>query len=148
MQHGVRNDFMQRFKLRGADARDIRCRVANRAMRSVFQMVSGRRLYHHPSRLDRQYVLDKLLDFHQDRRTPPDEILRDLNHAADQIPQHERAAEARPLEARYEKSRRARRKALHPIGDVMLAVLARYGITGLESEESQGPRANESGTST
>lgn len=49
----------QLWKQRGADARDIRCRVANRLTRTVFQMVSGRRLYHHPSRLDRQYVLDK-----------------------------------------------------------------------------------------
>lgn len=138
----------QLWKQQAVDSRDIRCRVANRAMRTVFQMVSGRRLYHHPSRLDRKYVLDKLLTFHQDRKTPPHEILRDLKLAADQIPKHEHAAEAKPLQARYERTRRSRRKAVQPISEILLAVLARYGITGLECEESQGPHANESDTST
>jgi len=138
----------QLWKQQGVNSRDIRCRVANRAMRTVFQMVSGRRLYHHPSRLDRQYVLDKLLTFHQDRKTPPHEILRDLKLAADQIPKHEQATEAEPLQARYERTRRSRRKSVQPIGEILLAVLARYGITGLECEESQGPHANESDTST
>ena len=39
-------------------------------------------------------VLDKLLNFHQEHHTPPHEILRDLQHAAEQIPQHERVTEA------------------------------------------------------
>ena len=139
----------QLWKSRGADARDIRCRVANRLTRSVFQMVSGRRLYHHPSRLDRQYVLDKLLTFHQEHETPPHEILRDLQHAADQIPEHERAAEAEPLRARYEKCRHSRRKGPQQLGTLLLGVLARYGITGLESEvEARGPDAAKSETST
>lgn len=132
------------WKQRGVDARDIRCRVANRATRTVFQMVSGRRLYHHRSRLDRQYVLDKLLTFHQEHGTPPQDILRNLHRAAEQIPQADRADEAAPLQARYRKSRRARRPEAQAIGTVLLAVLARYGITGLESSvEAQGPTAVE-----
>jgi transposase len=137
------------WKQRGVDARDIRCRVANRAVRTVFQMVSGRKLYQHPSRLDRQYVLDKLLTFHLEHDTPPHEILRDLHQAADQIPPHEQAAEAAPLRQRYQKYRRSRRHASQPLLPILLAVLARYGITGLESEvEAQGPIAVPSVTST
>lgn len=137
------------WKRHGVDARDIRCRVANRAVRTVFQMVSGRRLYHHPSRLDRDYVLEKLLDFHQEHHTPPDQILRDLNQAANQIPPHEQAAEAAPLRARYDKCRRGRRARSQQIGTLLLAVLARYGITGLESKgEAQGLTAVEFDTST
>jgi len=137
------------WKQRGVDARDIRCRVANRAVRTVFQMVSGRRLYQHPSRLDRQYVLDKLLTFHEEHDSPPHEILRDLQHAADQIPKHEQAAEAAPLVERYQKCRRSRRAGSQPLGTLLLAVLARYGITGLESKgEAQGPIAVESVTRT
>lgn len=133
------------WKQRGVDARDIRCRVANRVVRTVFQMVSGRRLYHHPSRLDRQYVLDKLLTFHREHDTPPAEILRDLTHAAEQIPAHEQAAEAAPLVERYRKCRKSRREAARPLAPILLAVLARYGITGLESTgEAQGPTAAES----
>ena len=48
-------------------------------------MVSGRRVYHHPSRLDRGYILDKLLTFHREHGTPPYEILRDLRQAASEI---------------------------------------------------------------
>jgi len=110
-------------------------------------MVSGRRLYHHPSRLDRTYVLDKLLTFHQEHNTSPEIILRDLQCAAEMIPQHEQAAEAAPLQARYEKCRRSRRKSAAPIGEILLAVLARYGITGLECEESRGSHANRSDAS-
>ena len=138
----------QLWKQRRVDSRDIRCRVANRAARTVFQMVSGRRLYQHPSRLDRQYVLDKLLTFHQEHQTPPHDILRDLKHAADQIPKHERAAEAAPLQARYAKCRRSRCKGPQQLGTLLLGVLAHYGITGLESEvEARGPDAAKSETS-
>jgi transposase len=131
----------QLWKQRGVDARDIRCRVANRVARSVFQMVSGRRLYQHPSRLERQYVLDKVLKFHEEHETPLQDILRDLHHAAEQIPKHERAAEAGPLRQRYEKCRRSRRNQPQQLGAILLSVLARYGITGLESElEARGPK--------
>jgi len=130
------------WKRLGIDPRDIRCRVANRAVRTVFQMVSGRRLYHHASRLDRDYVLDKLLEFHQQHHTPPHEILRDLQLAAQQIPKHEQAAEAAPLVTRCQLLRRSRLARSRQIGEVLIAVLARYGITGLESTgEAQGPTA-------
>lgn len=137
------------WKQRGADARDIRCRVANRVSRSVFQIVGGRRLYHHPSRLDRQYVLDKLLTFHQEHGTSPLEILDDLRTAADQIPKHEQTAEAAPLRVRWQKCRGSRRKGPQQLGTVLLGVLARWGITGLESEtEARGPDAAKSEAST
>ena len=136
------------WKQRGVDARDIRCRIANRVVRTVFQMVSGRQLYHHPSRLDRQYVLDKLLTFHEEHETPPHEILRDLQLAADHIPQHERSAEAAPLQERYRKCCRSRREKSQPMRTLLLAVLARYGITGLESREKLKAPAAESVTST
>jgi hypothetical protein len=137
------------WKQRGVDPRDIRCRVANRATRTVFQMVGGRRLYRHPSRLDRQYVLDKLLEFHHQHGTPPLEILRDLKHAAGQIPRCEHAAEAVPLRNTYDRARRSRRKGPQPIGMILVEVLARLGVVGLQSEvEAPGPDANVSETST
>lgn len=133
----------QLWKQRKVDSRDIRCRVANRASRSVFQMVSGRQLYHHPSRLDRTYLLDKLLTFHQEHATPPHEILRDMRRAAAQIPRAEQAAEASPLRVTYERARRSRRAGPQAIGTILVAVLARLGVTGLESElEAQGPDAD------
>ena len=139
----------QLWKQRRVHSRDIRCRIANRAARTVFQMVSGRRLYHHPSRLDRSYVLDKLLKFHHQHGTPPHEIVRDLKRATDQIPRSAHAQEAVPLRAAYQRARRRRRAGPKPIGTILVAVLARLGITGLELDvEAPGPDANVSDTST
>jgi len=139
----------QLWKQRGVDSRDIRCRVANRAARTVFQMVSGRKLYHHPSRLDRGYVLDKLLAFHRKHGTPPHEILRDLRQAAGQIPRGEYPAEAAPLKPIYQRTRRARRPGPQAIGDVLVAVLAQLGVGELPSEtEAPSLDANVSKTST
>jgi len=137
------------WKQRGVDPRDIHCRVANRATRTVFQMVSGRRLYQHPSRLDRQYVLDKLRVFHQEHGTPPVEILRDLHEAAAQIPKSEQAAEARPLQEACRKARRSRRAGPQAIGEILLVLLAKLGFGQVQSEaEAPSPDANVSGTGT
>lgn len=139
----------QFWKQRGVDARDIRCRIANRAVRPVFQMVSGRKLYRHPSRLDRSYVMDKLLTFHREHQTPPVEIVGDLRQAARQIPQRDHLEEAAPLQTIHERCRRSRRKGPQAIGTLLVAVLARLGVNGLESEtEAQDPIANVSDTST
>ena len=43
------------WKSQGHDPRDIRCRIANRVTRTVFQMGAGRQVFRHPSRLDRGY---------------------------------------------------------------------------------------------
>jgi transposase len=139
----------QLWKQQRVNARDIRCRIANRAVRPIFRMVSGGELYHHPSRLDRSYVMEKLLTFHRDHNTPPHEIVRDLQQAAKQIPKHAYAEEAGPLQAVYERSRRSRRKEPQPIGTLLVAVLARLGVTGLESNsEAQGLVATVSERST
>ena len=139
----------QFWKQRRVDSRDIRCRIANRAVRSVFQMVSGRKLYRHPSRLDRGYVMEKLLVFHREHGTPPHEIVGDLQRAAEQIPKRNRLEEAGPLQKTYERCRRSRRKGPQEIGTILVAVLARLGINGLESQpEARGPVANVSEEST
>jgi transposase len=117
----------QFWKQRGVDPRDIRCRVANRATRTIFQMVSGRQVYRHPSRLGRQYILDKLLKFHQEHHSAPVEILRDLQAAAELIPRTEITAETAPLQPIADRYRRARRKGPQPVGEIVLVLLARLG---------------------
>jgi len=133
----------QLWKQRRVDSRDIRCRIANRAVRPVFQMVSGRKLYRHPSRLDRGYVMDKLLAFHREHETPPARIVRDMQQAVRQIPKHAHPEEAGPLQTAYARCRRSRRKGPQAIGTILVTVLAQLGVSGLESEaEAQGPIAN------
>jgi transposase len=137
------------WKQRGVDPRDVRSRVANRATRTVFQMVGGRRLYHHPSRLDRSYVMVKLLEFHKEHGTPPVEILHDLREAAAQIPKAAYAAEAVPLQEICRKARRSRRSGPQAIGDILLVVLAKLGVGQVQSEaEAPSPDADVPDTST
>lgn len=130
------------WKAAGVDPRDIRCRVANRAARPIFQMLYARQLFKHPSRVDRSYVLDKLLKFHQDHKTPPHEIVRDLEHAARQIPPGDRSQESRPLEERRRRARRSRRSGPQLIGTLLVGVLAQLGVNKLQSEtEASDPDA-------
>ena len=122
------------WKAQGHDPRDIRCRVANRLTRTVFQMISGRRLYQHPSRLDRSYVMEKLLVYHREHQTAPHVIVRDLEQAAVQIPKTSHKDEAKPLVAAYQKSCRSRRREPQALATLLVAVLARLGVDDLESK--------------
>lgn len=116
-------------KEQGADPRDLRCRVANRLTRTVFQMVAGRRIFQHPSRLDRHYVLNKLLTFHQEHGSPPATILADLQAATEQLPQTARSAEAQPLAERQRKFSRSRKAEPQALGELLVQVLTRLGVT-------------------
>jgi transposase len=117
------------WKSQGHDPRDLRCRIANRLTRTIFQMIAGRRVFQHPSRLDRGYVLQKLLEFHRDHHSPPTTILADLQAAADQLPKASRADEARPIAAIQAKATRARRPEPQALGELLIHVLARLGVT-------------------
>ena len=130
----------QNWRAQGKDPRHSHVRVAARVSRMVFHIVAGGKVFHHPSQLQRDYVLDKLLDFHLEIHTTPDLILQDLHAARQQIPMGECAAEATPLQIRYEKSRRSRRREPQPIGEILLAVLARLGVGTLQltTSEDQG----------
>ena len=116
------------------EPRDVRTRVANRLTRTVFRMVSGRKLYAHPSRLDRMYVMEKLMDYQRSHKMPPGDIVRNLDHAALQIPKQDRLDEAQPLLEAYQASRRSRRRSEpQAIGTLLVSVLARLGVTEIKS---------------
>ena len=121
------------WKSQGRDSRWSRVKVACRFTRIAYQIVAGRQVFCHPSQRDRSYVLDKLVEFHRQHDTPADQILTDLYAARQQIPQSEYLNEAVPLQARYERARNTRRRQPEPIGDVLLAVLARLGVGAVES---------------
>jgi hypothetical protein len=111
-----------------------RVAVASRFSRIAFQIVAGRQVFRHPSCRERDYILDKLLEFHKQHGTSPQQILIDLHAAAAQVPQQEHAAEATPLQSRLAQSRRLRRHGPHAIGDLLLVVLARLGVGTLQSD--------------
>jgi len=124
----------QRWEMGGVEPRDIRTRIANRLTRIVFRMVFGRQLFEHPSRLERSYVMEKLLVFQQDHKMAPGNIVRNLQQAAIQIPPSGQVDEAKPLLEVYRKSRRSRRKGPQSLGTLLVGVLARMGVEDLESE--------------
>ena len=78
------------------DPRDRRCRIANRAMRMVYQLVGGRQVWRGEG-VDREYLLAKLQEFHRLHHTPIEQAIRDLNEAFAWLPKSAYAAEAKPL---------------------------------------------------
>jgi transposase len=112
---------------RNVDPRDRRCRIANRAMRMVFQLVGGRQVWRGQG-VDREYLLSKLQEFHRLHHTPIEQTLRDLNEAFVWLPKSAYAAEAKPLAALV----RPKRRGPQRIGDLIIPLLIRLGVSGAE----------------
>lgn len=121
------------WKSQGKDPRWSRVKIACRFTRILYQIVAGRQVYRHPSQRDRAYILDKLLAFHREHGTALDKRLIELNAAMKQIPKSEYCNEAVPLQAHYQRTQNRRRRDPQPIGDILLAVLARLGVGTVES---------------
>lgn len=134
------------WKSQGHDPRDLRCRIANRVTRTVFQMVAGRQVFRHPSRLDRGYILEKLLAFHREHDSPMACILTDLQSASAQLPKQAYADEAKPLQEVHRKSMRSRRNEPQQLGNLLVGVLVRLGVTirppALNSPQLEAPAAD------
>ena len=126
---------------RKVDPRDRRCRIANRAMRMVYQLVGGRQVWRGRG-VDREYLLAKLQEFHRLHHTPIEQAIRDLNEAFVWLPKSAYAAEASPL------TELARRKRRGPqsIGDLLVPLLMRLGL-GREQLGAPGEERLESNTS-
>ena len=121
------------WKSQGKDPRWNHVKVVSRFTRILYQIVAGRQVFHHPGQCDRNYILDKLLQFHRDHDTPPEKTLIDLNTAIRQLPEEEFNNEAAPLQVHYERTKRSRRRGPQPIGDILLVVLAKLGVGTIES---------------
>lgn len=109
---------------RKVDPRDRRCRIANRAMRMVYQLVGGRQVWRGRG-VDREYLLFKLREFHRLHHTPVGEAICDLHEAFVWLPKSEHAAEAKPLAELVTRQRRGPQS----IGDLLLPLLIRLGLT-------------------
>jgi hypothetical protein len=120
----------------GKDPRDCRVRVGLRFCRIAFQMVAGRQVFRHPCIQGRHYILDKLTAFHRDHDTPGSDVLRDLQAAIGHLPSREQAAEAQPLHEELQKIQDGRRRGPQLLGDILPLVLARLGVSVVQSEES------------
>lgn len=136
------------WKSQGHDPRDLRCRIANRFTRTVFHMVAGRKIYQHRSRLDRGYVMQKLLEFLRERQTPAATILTTLKDAADQLPKTAKAEEAQVMSDIHRKAVNSRRQEPQELGALLVHVLERLGMTSpsptVNSTSLEAPEADAS----
>jgi transposase len=128
------------------DPRERRCRVANRAMRMVYQLVGGRQVWRGQG-IDREYLLAKLQEFHRLHQTPIDESIRDLNEAFAWLPKSTYTEEAKPLVELVHKSRRGPQR----IGDLLIPLLIRLGVTreelGVATDETVKSNTSEARSS-
>lgn len=121
------------------DPRDRRVRIANRAMRMVYQIVAGRQVWRGKG-VEREYLLTKLREFHRTHQTPIDQTAEGLNEAFRWLPKSTYASEGKSLQELIQKKRRGAKS----IGDLLLPLLIRLGVSGTEplestSSEAQGP---------
>lgn len=112
---------------RKVDPRDRRCRIANRAMRMVYQLVGGRQVWR-GREVDREYLLAKLQEFHRVHHTPVEQTIRDLHEAFAWLPKSAYADEAKPLAKLVDRKRRGPQ----PIGDLLVPLLIRLGVARAE----------------
>jgi transposase len=124
------------WKLAGKDVRKVHVQVASRFARIAFHMVAGQEVFRHPCTQERSYVLQKLLEFHRLHQTKPDHILHELHAAAEQLPLSSYPDEAAALRKHAVPVRRSRQP--RPIGEIVVAVLARLGVSDLQSDAA-GP---------
>jgi hypothetical protein len=137
--HPYYRGLSELWKQRKVDPRDRRCRIANRANRMVFQLVGGRQLWRGKG-VDCEYVLAKLQEFHRVHKTPIDQSIRDMNEAFAWLPKPAYAAEAKPI---AELARKKQRGPKH-IGDLLIPLLLRLGVSIEESVESNTSEARRS----
>jgi hypothetical protein len=127
------------WKQQKVDPRDRRCRIANRAMRMVYQLVAGRQLWRGKG-VDGEYVLAKLQKFHRLHKTPLDQTIRDMNEAFAWLPESAYTAEAKPMAELARKKRRGPQ----PIGDLLVPLLVRLGVSIEEPVELNASEARSS----
>jgi len=106
------------------DPRDRHCRIANRAMRMVYQLVGGRQLWRGKG-VDRERVLAKLQEFQHVHNTPLDQAIHNLNEAIAWLPKSAYAEEAKPLA----EMTRTRHRGPQHISELMIPLLIRLGVS-------------------
>jgi len=123
------------WKQQKVDPRDRRCRIANRAMRMVYQLIAGRQVWRGKG-VDREYLLAKLQEFHRLHQTPIDQSIRDMNEAFFWLPKSAYAMEAKPLAELAAKKHRGPKR----IGELLIPLLIRLGVSiedGVELDTSE-----------
>ena len=120
----------------GKDRRWLRVKVAKIFSRLAFAMVAGRQLFPHACCQPRHYVLGKLLEFHTEHHTPPEQMRQDLEALIEQLPRKTRLEEAKPLRERLDELAH-RQRGPQPLANIIPLILARLGTDVVQSENHE-----------
>ena len=115
---------------------DRQVRIANRAMRMVFQIVGGRQVWRGKG-VNPETILDKLREFHRVHNTPIERVVGDIQNAVQWLPKSSYASEAKPIQEMAAKKSRGP----IPIGDLLITVLIRLGVIPLEDVQLNSSEA-------
>jgi transposase len=124
------------WRLKNADARDVRVRVGSRFCRIAFYMVSGQMTFRHPCTQKKDYILKKLLQFSRDHSIAHDHLLRNLDAAAAQLPPSDEREEAESLAEELAQVQEKRGSGPKAIGEILPALLVKLGLCLISSKES------------
>jgi transposase len=123
----------EEWRGRGMAEPAMRVRAGKKFCRIAYRMVAGGQVFRHPSCRGRDAILAKLTRFHVDHRTGMEQTLADLKEAVNHIPMSEHATEAESLAEALQPSSSRRSTGPRRLGEILPGVLARMGITGVES---------------
>jgi transposase len=126
----------QQWRSQSKNPRHSVVKVALRFCRIAWQMVAGGEVFAHPSIQGRHDILKKLQEFHGEHDSVMSQLLSDMSATVEHLPAKEYAAEAAPLLEEMDRIRGGRRRGPQPLRDVLPEVLARLGVSVIESTES------------
>lgn len=124
------------WRQKGKDPRDICVKAAGRFCRIAFQMVAGRQTYRHPCAKQRDYILQKLIRFSNGHGMTSDQLKRNLDLAAGQLPETARAEEAASLVEELARVRTQRGAGPKLVCEILPELLAKLGVNLVNSDES------------
>jgi hypothetical protein len=93
-------------------------------------------IFRHPCTQHRDYILTKLLRFALDHTIAPEQLLRNLDAAAVQLPPSEEREEAESLAEELAQVQNKRGSGPKAIGEILPAVLVKWGLRLISSKES------------
>jgi transposase len=124
------------WRLKGKDAHAVRVQAAGRFCRIAYHMVAGRMTFQHPCTRQRDYILNKLIQFSVAHSTPADQLLRNLDATVAQLPRDAYQEEAIPLAEERERLQKRRGAGPHVLSTILPAVLAKLEVDLVKSTES------------
>jgi transposase len=124
------------LELRGMPKPKIHIAVGNRFTRIAYRMVAGGQVYNHPSSRERDYIIQKLIKFHEKYLIDSKDTLSALQTAVDHLPASVRRDEARSLSEDQRRIAGKRGAGPKRLGEILPSVLARLTSHELESAPS------------